>query len=122
MARYLEMSKRERLRGLLALGWPERRIRRELRIHRNTVRRYARLWRAKCTKTPTDPEAPDAISEVTLPAPVAVRRPFRAAPFHDEVVQGISAGDTAQVIYQHLVDVHGYVGGYDSVKRYVRHQ
>jgi transposase len=33
----------------------------------------------------------------------------------------VEAGDTAQVIYQYLVEEHGYTGSYDSVKRYVRY-
>jgi IS30 family transposase len=55
VARYLEMSKQKQLDSLLELGWSERRIARELSIHRKTVRRYAEARRSKCTKTPTDP-------------------------------------------------------------------
>ncbi|MGQ0814237.1 MAG: helix-turn-helix domain-containing protein, partial [Gemmatimonadota bacterium] len=110
------MSKRERLKALLTLGWPERRIARELRIHRNTVRRYAEHWRSKCTKTPTDSGVLAAVPESNSPPP-ATRRPFSAAAFHDEIQLAIEAGDSAQVIYQYLVDTHGYASSYDSVKR-----
>ena len=51
----------------------------------------------------------------------ARRRPFLAAVHHAEVLEGVEAGDSAQVIYQGLVERHGYPGSYDSVKRYVRH-
>jgi transposase len=50
-----------------------------------------------------------------------VRRPFVAAPFRDEIERALDAGDTAQVIYQSLVDTQGYQGSYDSVKRYARY-
>jgi IS30 family transposase len=54
VARYLEMAKCQHLERLLDLEWPELRIARELGIHRNTVRRYAKLRRAKFAQTPTD--------------------------------------------------------------------
>ena len=111
------MHKRERLNALLTLGWPERRIARELAIHRKTVRRYAELWRSKCTKTPADPDA----AALALTIAQAVRRPFAAAPYREEILLAIERGDTAQVIYQWLVDAYGYTGSYDSVKRYVRY-
>jgi transposase len=118
MARYLEMPIQERVKALLALGWPERRVAREAGVHRKTVRRYAEELQSKCTKTPAGfPQESD-----TAPAhSPAVRRPFAAAGFREGIQQAIRAGDSAQVIYQQLVERHGYAGSYDSVKRYVRH-
>jgi transposase len=122
VARYLEMSKSQHLQSLLELGWPERRIARELGIHRKTVRRYAELRRSKCTKTPADSESGAAVEAGDQTDAVRQqRRPFRAAAHSDDVQLGVDAGDTAQVIYQFLVDERGYAGSYDSVKRYVRH-
>jgi transposase len=118
MARHLDMLTQQRIKALLALGWPERRVARETGVHRNTVRRYAEEARAKCTKTPADPGGEAGAAEA--PSRV-VRRPFAAAGFRAEIVEAIRAGDSAQVIYQHLVERYGYVGSYDSVKRYVRH-
>lgn len=120
MARYLEMTKQQQLQSLLELGWRERRIARELGIHRNTVRRYAELRRAKCTKTPADPEDASTPLDQAIGVPQR-RRPFHAAAHHEDVQQGVDAGDSAQVIYQFLVEARGYTGSYDSVKRYVRH-
>jgi transposase len=118
MARCLDMVTQERVKALLALGWPERRVARETGVHRNTVRRCARETRAKCTKTPTDPGRESDAAERHVRA---TRRPFAAAGFREEVFEAIRDGDTAQVIYQHLVERYGYAGSYDSVKRYVRH-
>ena len=118
MARHLDMLTQQRIKALLALGWPERRVARETGVHRNTVRRYAEEARAKCTKTPADPGGEAGAAEA--PSRV-VRRPFAAAGFRAEIVEAIRAGDSAQVIYQHLVERYGYVGSYDSVKRYARH-
>jgi len=120
MTRYLEMSKQQQLKSLLALGWTERRIARELGVHRKTVRRYAEAGRSECTKTTADPERDSATASEALPASPA-RRPFIAAPFREEILRAIQAGDTAQVMYQHLVETHSYAGSYQSVKRYVRH-
>jgi transposase len=118
------MSKRQQLEVLLELGWRERRIARELGVHRRTVRRQAERRLAKGTKTPADPEAAEAPAEGPL-GPVAqtrqTRRPFLAAVHHADVQKGVEAGDGAQVIYQALVEDHRYPGSYDSVKRYVRH-
>jgi hypothetical protein len=122
MARYLDMTKQQQLISLLVLGWPERRIARELGIHRNTVRRYAEQQRSKCTKTTTESD-PDSTStcmgdsSTAEPCRAAVRRPFIAASYKTEIEQAIAAGDTAQVIYQYLVDTHQYRGSYQSVKR-----
>src|ERR671919_1619575 len=118
MARCLDMVTQERVKALLALGWPERRVAREAGVHRNTVRRCAQQAQPNCTKTPTDP-APE--SGAADPPIRATRRPFVAAAFKEEVCDAIAAGDSAQAIYQHLVERYGYAGSYDSVKRYVRH-
>ena len=120
MARYLEMSKQQQLQALIKLEWPERRIARELGLHRNTVRRYKKAWAAKCTKTPADSISPtvDASQPET---PRHVRRPLKAAVHADVIGEAVKAGDGAQVIYQALVEAHNYRGSYDSVKRYVRY-
>src|SRR5919106_508449 len=118
MARCLDMVTQERVKALLALGWPERRVAREAGVHRNTVRRCAQQAQPNCTKTPTDSAAASGTADPTIRPR---RRPFVAAAFKKEVADAIAAGDSAQVIYQHLVERYGYVGSYDSVKRYVRH-
>jgi transposase len=118
MARYLKMILQERVSALLALGWSERRVAREAGVHRNTVRRYSEEARAKCTKTPAEDLQQSGSSDSHS---TAIRRPFAAAAFRDEILVAIQTGDSAQVIYQHLVESYGYVGSYDSVKRYVRH-
>jgi|SRR5688572_23752095 len=118
MARCLDMVTRERVSALVALGWPERRVARETGVHRNTVRRCAQQAEPKGTKTPTDP-APE--SGAADPQIRTTRRPFVAAAYKEEVSDAIAAGDSAQLIYQHLVERYGYASSYDSVKRYVRH-
>ena len=120
MARYLEMSKQQQLQALIELGWPERRIARELGLHRNTVRRYKKALAAKCTKTPAD-SLPLSGSSPTVESAPHVRRPFTAAVHEDVVGAAVKAGAGAQVIYQALVEEQQYRGSYDSVKRYVRH-
>lgn len=121
MARYLEMSKQQQLQALIRLEWPERRIARELGLHRNTVRRYKKELASKCTKTPADSLAPAADATMYATTPRNVRRPFKAAAHEDVIWAAVKAGDGAQVIYQTLVEEHRYRGSYDSVKRYVRH-
>ncbi len=41
-------------------------------------------------------------------------------PYRDEIEVGLSRGRNAKAIWQDLVDDHGFSGGYQSVKRFVR--
>lgn len=61
-------------------------------------------------QVPTDP-----ISKNT-----AVISKSKAAAFHDIILKKLDVGQSAKSIFQDLVTESGYVGSYDSIKRYIK--
>jgi len=87
---------------------PQRRIARELGINRETVSRHIR----------------GAHSNPPNPAIVPIGKPGRRSecePYRTVIEAGLETGLTAQRLFQDLRVDHGFSGGCDSVKRYVRH-
>ena len=109
----------------------QRDIAKLLGIHRETVARYLRLAGSKPAKVPTGSEVeveskPAILPTGSEPKPAKVpaglfpRSRSQCESWRDWIESGVSAGLTAQRIYQDLVSEHQYVGGYDAVKRFVR--
>lgn len=141
MANQLKMAKIQAILELHQQGWSQRRIARELLIDRETVSRYVQQAVAS-SKPAISPAGTDALETVPKPAisptgstgmelgpeelrPIVVL-PGRAGrqsdcePFRPIIVAKREQHLSAQRIYQDLVNEHGYAGGYDSVKRFVR--
>lgn len=127
----LSVSLQHSIITLATNGWSQRRIARELGIHRETVSRHLRREDPKPAKVPTgsgaEPESKPAILPVgsepksaKVPAGILPRSRSQCESWRDLIEQGVSAGLTAQRIYQDLVGEHQYVGSYDAVKRFVR--
>ena len=68
------------------------------------------------------PEPANVASPDPGPVPVPGRSPSASAcePYLDFIEISLSKGRNAKAIYQDLVDDHGFVGRYQSVKRFVR--
>jgi transposase len=131
----LSMAEREAIAALLKQGWSKRRIARELELHRDTVRRYARELGQPERGTVED-VATGAGSKPTTPFKVAAGNDAaapldcgtdpsrtgrsRCEPYRTIIEEKISAGLTAQRIFQDLTTDHGYSGAYNAVKRIVR--
>ncbi len=104
---------------LAAKGWSQRRIARELDVHRETVARYIRLEKAK-------PAISTAGSEpVPTPKPAISNlgssgRKSLCEPWAPRIEAAVTAGLSAQRIYQDLVSEVGFAGSYQAVKRFVR--
>jgi transposase len=116
----LSVTERERVLGLLGLGWSERRIARETGHHRLTVRRLAREAAAVA-----DPDRPVAIE--AAPVPASVVEPLRRSTSrsscepHRAFIEGeLAKGRNAMAIFQDLVEHRGYEGHYNAVKRFAR--
>lgn len=60
MANYLKMPTKQQVLALLDLGCSYRRIESETGIRRETVSRYAAVWRANAAKTSPGSEPPSA--------------------------------------------------------------
>ena len=111
----LRMNEKQVIIGLLKQGWSNRRISREFGYHRQTVRRYAREH-SKCTTLPTGSEGVEA-SKCTgvLPGSESLCDGFR------KIIEPWVEDDLSAVrIHRQLNESHGFKGGYDSVRRFVR--
>jgi len=118
MANRLKMADVQAIQALDRRGWSQRRMARELGIHRETLRRYVRV--AERGSLPAVlPAGSDAENRPNPPAgpsgPASACEPFR-----DVILAALERGLSAQRIWQDLVSDHGFSAGYDSVKRFVR--
>ena len=130
MANQLKMAQVESIQTLRARGWSQRRIARELGIHRETVQRYVRLAEAfgESVEAPIDPGSqnqpnpPTGSSDQNRPNPPAgcSGPASRCEAFRAVILEGLERGLSGQRLWQDLCGEHGFEGGYDSVKRYVR--
>lgn len=132
----LNVSLQHSIATLAANGWSARKIARELNIHRETVGRYLR---PRLLSKPAIPPAGSAGETDSKPAivptgsveetdskPAIVHagsrlgRTSQCAPLAAVIQRGLLAGLSAQRLHQDMVAGHGFTGGYDAVKRYVR--
>lgn len=118
----LHVSLQHSIATLAAKGWSARKIARELGIDRETATRYLRL--SELISKPAIPPAGSAEEKDSKPANVPtgsrLGRTSQCAPLAAVIQQGLLAGLSAQRLHQDLVAEHGFTGGYDAVKRYVR--
>lgn len=125
MGNVLRMDKHRIINGLIGLGWSNRRIHREIGVHRDTIASYRFRFQNK-PQVPADffgekgqsgPEVPtDSLAGAPLPLP----RNAALVPFQSSIAAKLQGGLSAQRIYQDLLEGDGYTGSYDSIKRYVR--
>jgi transposase len=146
MANVLGREKREQVLALGRLGWSLRRIQAETGVHRETVSAYLKAagiairppgrWGKPPPKpakeTSTDSSAAKDGSTDSSPAPassgsvagppVPGRSPQASAcePYREWIVRAVAQGRNAMVIWQDLVDDHGFAARYASVQRFVK--
>ena len=116
----LKVHQQQTIIALHQRGWSNRRIARELGIHRGTVNQYLASTDAKPAISPpgsadlTQPKAP------IPPAGSSSGRKSLCEPFAPQIHTALEAGLSAQRIYQDLIQDHQFGGSYDAVKRFVR--
>ena len=136
MANRLKMADISAIRALLGKGWSHRKVSRELGINRETVGRYARVFAAESGSKPAIVTAGSvdsdvkskpakvttgsALSERSKPAKVTAGSRSLCDPHYDTIIERLEQGLSAQRIYQDLKLETDFVGGYNSVKRFVR--
>jgi transposase len=130
MANQLRMAQVHAIQVLRDQGWSQRRIARELGIHRDTVARYLQLRRAgPSTDTPDPPAKPAKVitgSDVPEGAELAhetageATSRSRSEPFREIILGKLEQGLSAQRIWQDLRDDHRFADGYQSVQRFVQ--
>lgn len=130
MANRLKMAKVHSIQTLHARGWSQRRIARELGIHRETVARYVQLatggqrdgpespGEARQNR-PNPPAGSDDQNRPNLPTGFC-GPPSLCEPFREAILAALERGLSRQRIWQDLKSEHGFGGGYDSVKRFCR--
>jgi len=127
MVNQLKVAKVLSIRALHAQGWSQRRIARELGVHRSTVAHHLKEA-SESTKAPfgsNDPKPAKAppgsepCAEVLKPAKAPTGSRSLCEPFREAVRAKIEQGLSAQRIFQDLVIEHGFGGKYHSVRRFV---
>ena len=143
MANRLKMAQVHAIQVLRDQNWSQRRIARELGIHRDTVARYLRLSReGPPAKPPGSPSKPAKVitgsDDQDRPNPPAgscvlgvagaseemageATSRSRCEPFREIILGQLEQGLSAQRIWQDLRDDHDFADGYQSVQRFVRH-
>ena len=143
MANVLYSGKQQQILALGCLGWSLRRIEQETGIRRETVSRYlkkagievrSRGRRSRLsskaaiagveviTDSSADSEAAKEVITDPDPAPRPDRNPSASAcePYRDLIEKAVGLGRNATVIWQDLVDDHGFDASDQSVRRFVR--
>jgi transposase len=144
MGNVLEKSKQEQVIALGRLGWSLRRIEEATGVRRETAGGYLRSAGVALRRpggwghgSPAKPaievttgfsgsnpalNSKPAIEVTTgfLPAQDSKRTAGASEPYREMIELELSRGRNAMGIFQDLVDTHGFAGGYQSVKRFVR--
>ena len=132
MSNVLKVSHQEAIRSLDEKGWSQRRIARELGINGRTVRRYIQGSQNAAPFRPPaqgiglkvhhfDPRLGECGWKGTGGLDCRTFGPQeRCEPFEAAIGSKMEAGLSAQRIYQDLVEENGFLGSYQSVKRFVR--
>src|SRR3974377_1003317 len=146
MSNVLSEEKRQQVIALGRLGWPLRRIEQETGVRRETAGSYLKAagiavrppgaWGRRPPAKPanegtTGPEAVKPANEVTpgfgvegsaseAENPKLIPSTSFCEPYREAIELGLSRGRNATAIWQDLVSEHGFRGGYQTVKRFVR--
>lgn len=118
MANELKMAKVQSILTLHERGWSNRRIARELGIHRDTVSRHLRLGRKDAVRGKLGGSKPAKAPPGSGVRPKGCRS--ACAPFRQIIEAKLDQGLTAKRIYQDLVADHGFASKYHSVRRFAR--
>jgi len=128
------MSQSLKIQALSKQGWSNRRISRELGIHRDTVRNHLQAA-SKCTtisftgsgsQNASESDPPEGIEQPNCttisnisPTGSPVGRRSLCVGFEDVIRVKFYAGLTSHRIYQDITTAHAFKGSYQSVRRYV---
>ena len=149
MTNVLSEDKKQQVIALGKLGWPLRRIEQATGVRRETASAYLkaagvavrlpRFWGKRMPSKPangatTDPDPPKPANEYQVTTdsgapfsghqrpPAARASPSVSAcePYRELIEQALGRDRNAMAIWQDLVSYHGFPGGYQTVKRFVR--
>src|SRR5713101_1481653 len=136
MSNVLDDEKKQSVVALGRLGWSLRRIEESTGVRRETASAYLKAagiavrvrggrpgtWPPKpatTTGVSTDPASKPATTAGVSTDPGRAPSASACEPFRELIAEALSRGRNAKAIWQDLVDDHGFVGRYASVKRFV---
>src|SRR5271155_3069534 len=142
MSNVLSEEKKQQVIALGKLGWALRRIEQSTGVRRETAGAYLKAagiavrppgaWGRRAPAKPanemtTDPSEAKPANEVSTdfgqPISPPTGNPQRATsackPYRELIQQGLSRDRNAMAIWQDLVSDHGFLHGYQSVKRFI---
>lgn len=141
MANHLGMAEQQTIFALADHGWSQRRIARELGVHRETVSRYLKLARNQAGPAMSQDmnagSVPGAAESASAKPAISIAgsgedsrrtattaspgRRSKCEPFRAVIESYLERGLSAQRIWQDLRAEHGFTDSYPSVQRFVRH-
>ena len=127
MANRLKVAKVSSIHELHSQGWSQRRIARELGVSRGAVARHLLTdpnratapTGSKASNEATAPTGSASTADASNRATAPPGSQSLCAPYHEQIVEKLKLGLSAQRIFQDLVADHGFGGKYWSVRRYV---
>ena len=137
----IKVNLQQSIAALHGLGWPKRKIARELQVDRHTVRRYLAVLASKSPTPPPNPQtgSPGACDSNSPANPQTGSDPVLVSksptlppnpqtgvfsgpgslcePWRERIAKALAAGVSVQRIYQDLVEQEGFDASYFSVRR-----
>jgi len=132
MSNVLSEEKKQQVIALGKLGWSLRRIEEATGVRRETASGYLSAagvvvylpgWGRRAPAKPAIQVTTDfiaAFSQNSEPPKSRKSSPSTCEPYREQVDLGLRLGRNAMAIWQDLVSDHGFAGGYETVKRFVR--
>ena len=145
MSNVLSEEKKQQVIALGKLGWSLRRIEEATGVRRETASVYLKAagvvvclpgWGRRAPAKPANEVPPDPGSKPAIGvtpdfiAPFSEKQGAPSAPsppsasvceaYREWIEQGLARGRNGKAIWQDLVSDHGFAGGYQAVKRFVR--
>lgn len=127
MANILKVNEQAIVYQLSQKGWSQRKIARELGLHRHTVSKYCQGLTAGLGPCAGKPDSKCTIStpsssdqNVPFRPPAKSGRQSSCEPYLEWISRKVEAGLSARRIYQDLVAERGFSDSYQAVKRFVR--
>ena len=140
MSNVLSDEKKQQVIALGKLGWSLRRIEEATGVRRETASAYLKTagvavclpgWGRRAPAKPAIGVTPDSGAKPAIVTPDFIapfsRRQGVSPPsagvceaYRELIEQGLARGRNGKAIWQDLVSDHGFAGGYQAVKRFVR--
>ena len=130
MSNVLSEDKKQQVIALGKLGWPLRRIEQATGVRRETAGAYLKAagiavrppgaWGRRAPAKPANEVTTDLCQQISPPVGSQDRSASVCEPYRELIEQGLARGRNAMAIWQDLISDHGFPGGYETVKRFVR--